>query len=139
MLISTFILVNTLDFNSLIRNSKPHESSLNPLLRFIKFITPLENKFPNSNEDKNVEKQEWLMDHLTSRKDLARIMKTVYKIIVFKKIAKFFLILGLLFFIPVLNKNNISENTIDLDNERDFDIFSFISKILIFIFCLKLI
>ncbi|KAG5681305.1 hypothetical protein PVAND_010754 [Polypedilum vanderplanki] len=114
-------------------STKNNEGNLNNLLRFIKAISPKQNSDSHNTilYDEKKEKdddQVWLIDHLASRKHLVRILKTVYKIITFKKIVKFFTILGFLFFFPVMNKNNISKNVIDLNNDRDFDPFTYINS-----------
>lgn len=78
------------------------------------------------------EQQQWILDRLATRNDLIRILKTIFKIITFKKIAKFFIITGFLFFYPVLNKNQIERETI-LTTDDDFDFYAYISEHKIFI------
>lgn len=125
------IFVKSFDIKNLI-SSNNNEGNFSNLLRFIKAISPKQQNFQShqsfNEEEENNENQIWLMDRLASRKDLARILKTVYKMIAFKKIVKFFIILGFLFFIPVMNKNDISDTVVDLNNERDFDPFAYISE-----------
>lgn len=77
---------------------------------------------------KNVEKYQWFVDKIASRRDLARIMQTVLKIIVIKKIVKFFIIIMFLYFVPILTTYNGTTLEKNIDDDDQFNIFTFISK-----------
>lgn len=73
------------------------------------------------------DQQRWILEKFVSRNDLIRLLKTVLKIITFKKIAKFFIITGLLFFIPVMNTNELRSDNTFYDTD-DFDFYAYVSK-----------
>jgi hypothetical protein len=145
LLAFAFILVHTFDLKTLLQTNGKG-GKLESLLKFMRAFSP-KGEFDNDNgakfpqhpsmqgheqqEQENLADQDWLMDHLASRRDLVKILKSVYKVIAFKKIVKFFLLFGFMFLFPVMNKSNVSDEVVDLESERDFDIFSFISKNLI--------
>lgn len=73
------------------------------------------------------DQQKFLLDQFATRNDLTRILKVIFKLITFKKITKFFIIIGFLFFLPVMNSHERNSETI-LTERDDLDLYSFISK-----------
>lgn len=103
-----------------------------PVLNLIKFF---KSNMTNQNfyEIVDEDQQKWILDKLATRNDLIRILKTIFKIITFKKIAKFFVITGFLFFIPVMNHNQLNSSYV-LNESDDLDFYAYISKILTIFF-----
>lgn len=81
----------------------------------------------NFHEMISKDQQKFLLDQFASRNDLTRILKTIFKLITFKKITKFFIIIGFLFFLPVMNTHVRNPETIIKEGD-DLDLYSYISK-----------
>lgn len=76
----------------------------------------------------NEEQKEWFLSHLEKREELAKVVKIIYKVIAFKKFVKFFILMLLLFFLPVLNSNGPVYNEHALKDENSYDVTNFISE-----------
>jgi hypothetical protein len=75
----------------------------------------------------NDEQKEWFLSHLAKREELARVVKTIYKVIAFKKFFKFFILMLLLFFLPVFNSKEPVYHEHALSDDS-YDLTNFISK-----------
>ena len=82
----------------------------------------------NFHEMISKDQQKFLLDQFASRNDLTRILKVIFKLITFKKIAKFFIIIGFLFFLPVMNTHVRNSETILVEGD-DLDLYAYISNL----------
>lgn len=73
------------------------------------------------------EQKNWFLNHLAKREELAKAIKKIYIIISLKKVFKFFLLMVLMFFLPVLNSNEPVYNE-NLTDDYSYDLTNFISK-----------
>ncbi|CAG9804540.1 unnamed protein product [Chironomus riparius] len=125
LIFKTFI-VESYDIKDFIpvENMKQKYSSI---LNLLSVLTNPNITRHNFHEMIGKDQQKFLLDQFATRNDLTRILKVIFKLITFKKITKFFIIIGFLFFLPVMNSHERNSETI-LTERDDLDLYSFINK-----------
>jgi hypothetical protein len=117
ILILSISFVESNDFND----------KINTFMSALKLITPT--SLIEKYENKNIDYHNFI-NNLSTRKDLNRVMLTLLRIIVLKKMLKFLVIIIFLFFLPVLSNdaNGTIIKKMD-DGYQDFDITGFFSAL----------
>lgn len=132
-----FFLILLIINESLVIHSfdKNPRSKFSAFMDFIKYLKPssLVNLFESDKSTNmtdfyvNEEQKEWFLNHLAKREELAKIVKKIYIIITFKKMFKFFLLMIILFFLPVFNSDGPVYDINAANDDSIYDVTSFLS------------